>query len=257
MQFVLLSIGMFVCQLALAVSPSVEKYYGADFISAYESGSLKDQSLLKSLQEIISSGHHSLGYDGARRQLFGKLYLKNVAGNYEVKDVYCEKSFTDHEVNLGPGIIPDGNLLNTEHTWPQSRFTNRFPKEVQKSDLHHLFPTDNKMNSHRGNLRFGEVVEEIENLKCPIAHLGHGESGEIVFEVPEHHKGNAARAIFYFATRYQMQISDEEEAQLRDWSEQDPVDTEEAARNEEIQKVQGNRNPYIDFPELVRKVSQF
>lgn len=254
---ILLSIGVFVCQVAFAGSTAIERYYGPEFIKAYESGQLKDQALLDGLQKILSQSHKALGYDGARKQLFGKLHLEQVSGGYAVTDVYCEKTFTDKELTIGPGKIPDGNVLNTEHTWPQSRFTNRFPKDIQKSDLHHLFPTDNEMNSHRGNLRFGEVEEEVEDLKCSIAELGHGDTNEIVFEAPKKHKGNAARAIFYFATRYQMQISPSEEADLRKWHLEDPVDADEARRNEAIQNLQGNRNPYVDFPELLQKIREF
>lgn len=253
----LLSIGVFVCQMAMAAPASLENYYGADFIHSYESGQLKDQALVMSLHRIISKGHQSLGYHGARQSLFGKLFLEKVSNHWAVKDVYCENTYTDQDLKIGPGLIPNADVLNTEHTWPQSRFTNRFPKEVQKSDLHHLFPTDNEMNSHRGNLRFGEVLEQIEDLKCPIAEIGHAETGDIVFEVPKHHKGNAARAIFYFATRYQMQISPLEETQLRQWNQEDPVDTEEATRNGEIQKLQGNRNPFVDFPNLLDQIENF
>ena len=35
------------------------------------------------------------------------------------------------------------------------------------------------------------------------------------------------------------------------WHNEDPVDNFERSRNEEIFKVQKNRNPYIDHPELV------
>jgi hypothetical protein len=218
---------------------------------------LKNQALIDSLQKIISKNQNVLGYDGARKVMFGKLFLEQVAGAWTVTDVYCEHTFTNHELHIGPGMIPDGNVVNTEHTWPQSRFTGRFPKEMQKSDLHHLFPTDNEMNSHRSSLRFGDVKSPIEKLKCPIAQLGTNEHGEVVFEAPSHHKGNVARAIFYFATRYQMKLSPDEEAALRKWNDLDPADEEELSRNDEIQKVQGNRNPFVDFPDLLKRIDHF
>ena len=189
--------------------------------------------------------------------MFGQMFLEQIAGNYTVKDVYCEHVFTDQEVGLGPNQIPNGNKLNTEHTWPQSRFTNRFSKEQQKSDLHHLFPTDNELNNRRGALRFGYVREEIETLKCPIAKLGTNSHGDPVFEVPMHQRGNTARAIFYFATRYQMKISPEEERDLRAWNLEDPIDEQESVQNDQIQAWQGNRNPYIDFPDLIDRIDHF
>jgi endonuclease I len=47
------------------------------------------------------------------------------------------------------------------------------------------------------------------------------------------------------------------EAVLRKWHKDDPVDDEERDRNEKIMKLQGNRNPFIDYPELVDKINDF
>jgi deoxyribonuclease I len=209
--------------------------------------------------------HTALGYSSARVKLFGQLFLKqNSAGQFAVKDVYCEKDFTDDDFKgnptFGPGMLPSsGNIINTEHTWPQSRFTGRFPRELQKSDLHHLFPTDSQMNGQRGSLRFGYVVDPVKPspLKCPQNKFGHQENGEIIFEVPDSQKGNTARAIFYFATRYQMKLSDTEEAALRRWDKFDPVDTQEADQNSQINDLQGNRNPFIDYSDLIDSIDQF
>jgi hypothetical protein len=206
--------------------------------------------------------HHAIGYDEARKRIFGELYLEKLADNsYGVTDVYCNRLYTDKDFKnkptFGPGLKPSsGDVINTEHTWPQSRFGGRF-KEYQKSDLHHLFPTDSQMNSVRSSLHFGNVVKDIETLKCPGNRVGHQASGEIIFEPPQQHKGNVARAIFYFATRYQLRISPAEEAALRQWNKEDPVDAFEYEKNDKIEQIQGNRNPYIDFPELIDNLPQF
>lgn len=268
MRLLLLSLRWFgvsaVVSLVLASGAQADRqsYYSSEFLKKYQSNTLNNQELLIEVQKIISTGHTMLGYDKARKLLFGKLYLEEVGGAYAVTDVYCEHLFTDKDFegkpSLGPGRIPnDGSILNTEHTWPQSRFTGRFSKEQQKSDVHHLFPTDSQMNSHRSNLRFGNVEDEVEDLKCPQGRLGHQREGGIVFEAPAKHRGNAARAIFYFATRYQMKVSPAEEAALRQWHRQDPVDAAEASRNDEIEKAQGNRNPFIDFPDMIDHVDAF
>lgn len=61
----------------------------------------------------------------------------------------------------------------------------------------------------------------------------------------------------YFATRYQMKISPSEEKALRQWHVEDPADEEEFKRNNEIEKLQGNRNPFIDFSDLVDRIENF
>jgi deoxyribonuclease-1 len=279
--------------LANAYVSQKNNYYGKEFISQVQSGQLKDADLLEAIFHVVADAHiktkgaadtlapncqsveleenqsciqhQALGYDRARKHMFGKLHLEtNLSGEYTVKDVYCEKYFTDEDFgragNIGPGIIPsNGSILNCEHTWPQSRFTSRFPNELQKSDLHHLYPTDSQMNSHRSSLQFGEVGKDAEKLKCSQNRLGHEASGKggVVFEPPVAHRGNVARAIFYVAARYKMKVGGAQEATLRKWNHEDPVDAAEQLRNDQIEDLQGNRNPFIDFPELVDRVSVF
>lgn len=290
MKFLMLFAVLFSCNFVQA--QTLPLYYGDEFLLGYQDHSLKNEELKNKLFVILSGGHirkenaadvilpdcHSLsseevsvpkciehialGYTRAREKLFGQLYLKSIENMYSVKDVYCEKIFTDADFGgtptFGPDKVPSsGNLINTEHTWPQSRFTGRFSREMQKSDLHHLFPTDSEMNSRRGSLRFGNVVKDVETLKCPMNRLGHQDDGSIIFEVPKAQRGNTARAIFYFATRYQMKISPPEENALRQWNTEDPVDAEEFTQNVQIETLQGNRNPFIDFADLVDRIESF
>lgn len=253
-------LGLFLFSSFAFAQANIPDYYGQDFIQQFETHSLDSSALKSRLFKIISNGHKAVGYENAKDIMFGRLFLKQTVGFYAVTDVYCEHTFTDEDFGtkmLGPMLSPNtGNVLNTEHTWPQSRFTGSFPKEMQKSDLHHLFPTDSKMNGVRGNLPFGNVLKPQPGLKCPIAKLG--TSGkEVVFEVPMKQRGNSARAIFYFSVRYKTPISAEQEAALRAWNLQDPIDQEEIDQNIVIQEVQGNRNPFIDFPNLIQSIDNF
>ncbi|MBX3017355.1 MAG: endonuclease [Bdellovibrionaceae bacterium] len=181
----------------------------------------------------------------------GRISLKHDARGYYIRDVYCEKNF-----NGAPGRIPDDKIINTEHTWPQSRFGGS-GRDMQKSDLHHLFPSDSELNSNRGNHPFGEVKSNSQTLKCTQSRAGSNVDGDFVFEPPVEHRGNVARALFYFAVRYGMSIDATQEATLRKWHVADPVDADETDRNDAIEKVQGNRNPFIDQPELVNQISNF
>jgi hypothetical protein len=241
---------------------NIPAYYGAGFASEYKANHLNNKDLLEALFKIISNGHKPVGYTSAKKIMFGKLDLQQLpTGEYAVKDSYCERIFTDADFeiqSIGPMMAPNsGNVINTEHTWPQSKFTAKFPKETQKSDLHHLYPTDSEMNNRRSSYDFGDVLIPKFALKCPIGKLGQQADGETVFEAPTNHRGNVARAIFYFATRYQLKISSQQELALRRWNIEDPIDQAERDRNTAVQLEQGNRNPFIDMPTLVDHISSF
>ncbi len=201
--------------------------------------------------------HRSVGYKGARKVLFGKIHLeKDDNGSYFVRDVYCRKKITRKVTYIGPNTIPNNNVINCEHTWPQSRFSRRFQKGTQKSDLHHLYPTDSRANSSRGNHEFADVNGD-ELTDCEGSYVGTEKARGYKFEPPAEHKGNVARALFYFSIRYKLRISSDEEENLRRWHAQDPVDAQELERNNVIHQVQGNRNPFIDYPELVAQINDF
>lgn len=222
--------------------------------------SAQNDGVLNQLHLESKKGHQSLAYGTARQFLFGRLHLEQHGDTYFVQDVYCLKEFTKVDFpsksGVGPNRTPDSNIMNAEHTWPQSRFTTRFPREVQKTDLHHLFPSDSKMNAIRGNFKFGEVSNPEKSLPCKTSELGRA-TGGYRFEPPTEHKGNVARALFYFSARYLISVDSDEEQFLRAWHREDPVDEQERIRNIGIAKLQGNRNPFIDRPELVDRVANF
>ena len=265
--------------LSLADHP----YYGEEFYKRIPS-EMSSEEISQLIKKVLKSGHirnkqghdtivescnsqkdcyqHiSLGYREARRLLMGEMYLVKQKDSFGVQEVYCSKVYNENEFGSekpGPGLIPNNTVVNCEHTWPQSRFNGRMDKEMQKSDLHHLFPTDSLMNSTRGNYKLGEVQGNSEELKCPNSKFGRSQfSNNPVFEPPTEHKGNAARALFYFSIRYDLPIDEVEEAFLKKWHLADPVDQDEIDRHEEIYKAQGNRNPFIDHPELVSRIENF
>lgn len=274
---------LFIFTLVLMIQStfiSANRYYPTEYKKLIEGGLVKDKDLKNMLFEILASkhmkvrngddivaaqcdgvnkcySHQRLGYKTARRVLFGELHLEEDADGYFVKDVYCEKIISRKITRVGPGIIPNNNILNCEHTWPQSRFSRAFEKGLQKSDLHHLFPTDSQGNSTRGNYEFGEVDGRPVNEDCKASYYGAEKFSGRYFEPPESHRGNVARALFYFAVRYKMKIRETEEEYLRKWHEDDPVDQEEMDRNDGIFDIQYNRNPFIDYPELVDSISDF
>lgn len=250
-------------------------YYPQSFQDAVERGDLQDSELRETLKDILISAHQkrdgkpdtlgcndrdencykqiNLGYKSARRHMFGNSdlgHLKKEGNTYYFVDVYCHKKFsTSRDTGtVGPMSIPNSNVVNCEHTWPQSKFT-RFQSGFQKSDLNHLFPTDSRANSTRGNHNFGEVSNGREpGINCSASSFG---KSRRLFQPPTRHQGNVARAMFYFAVRYNGKIANDMERILKKWHLEDPVDDAERSRNEGVYKVQKNRNPFIDYPELV------
>lgn len=196
-----------------------------------------------------------LTYEEARRILFGELFLEHhEKESYTVKDVYCNIEI-DETKGAGPKKIPNPKYMNCEHTWPQSKFSKNFPNELQKTDLHHLFPVDMRANSTRNNHPFADVNGKVTHSNCHDSKLGTAlDSNIISFEPPPEHKGNVARAIYYFSTRYKMNLDSTQEKYLKIWNKLDPVDQEEMDRNEKIMKIQGNRNPFVDHPELIDRL---
>lgn len=266
----------------LEVQQTTIPYYGKLFYEQLKSGT-KDDQLKAIMAKVLSESHQaipgqldevrpscqgkgcyqhtSVGYGRARVFLLGQFYLVKHGNDYAVREVYCQEEYDSSRFGSkkpGPSVVPDNNVVNVEHTWPQSKFTGRFPEDIQKADLHHLFPTDSQMNSSRSSHAFGEVGHDQTELKCRTARLGTSiKSRTLVFEPPKEHKGNVARALFYFSIRYNMPIDGEQEAFLKKWDKEDPVDEEEWNRNNEIYKLQGNRNPFIDHPEVVERISNF
>jgi endonuclease I len=216
-------------------------------------------TLLKSLHTLVAK-HKAYEYDPARDLMFTK--LDDPKGTGVIRDVYLQREFRGIKDTKTAAV----RGLNTEHTWCQSMGAG---EEPMRTDLHHLFPADAGTNSQRGNKAFGEVqtVKDLlpEFLGDDVhSRTGKDAAGQDVFEPRADHKGDVARAIFYFYTAYgvgakangpiKLDNFKRELPVLRRWHLQDPVSPKELARNEAIFKLQGNRNPFIDHPEWVAKV---
>lgn len=222
--------------------------------------------------ELCSSdcySHNVLGYKEARKVLFGEINQLITKNEHEVFDYYCSLTYKDGDIIKGnefkfeSGVIPSATVINTEHLWPKSHFgideeSDYGLYEMMVSDLHHLLPTDTIVNRDRYNFSFGEVERSNKDLPCEGPIVGRNQvSQDTFFEPPSEYKGDIARAIFYFSTKYNLPIDQIQEEFLRKWHEQDKVSEVEIKRNNIIHKLQGTRNPFIDFPNFVSRISDF
>lgn len=212
-------------------------------VPALDASLLQGKSNEQLLDVVRSHAYPStnISYNSARMAMFTD--VDNVAGR--VRCVYTSKLYETKG-------IPDATRMNTEHTWPRSK---KVGGRRAESDMHHLFPTNSKANESRSNYPFGVVVKTL--WTDGESKLGTDSRGHTVFEPRDDHKGNVARAMFYISSVYALEIPDDEEAVLKHWHAADPTDPAERERNERIGQYQGNRNPFIDYPELVFQVEDF
>lgn len=128
-----------------------------------------------------------------------------------------------------------------------------------RGDLHHVFALESNCNSFRGNTRYFDFSNVEEALRDECGRRETGAGAKVHGFEPEAGKGAVARATLYFLLRYPGEIEDFEFDQGRvaislRWHREDPPDIYEQHRNQAIFAVQGNRNPFIDFPEWAERV---
>lgn len=199
-----------------------------------------NQELDYKLLTIITNHHRPLSYSKAREVMFLRLF--NESG--KVRGVYSE------EYVRVTNRIPDDTIMNTEHSWPRSKGA---AHGAANTDLHHLYPTKSFINSKRSSHPFCNV--DYVAWSYNGSKLGHtSQRGSLCFEPPHSIKGDIARGMLYFALRYRKSISSFYLALYSDWSRLDPVSPEEFWRNDEIQKAQGNLNPFVSYPFMIELV---
>lgn len=167
--------------------------------------------------------------------------------------------------------VMDGSRgMNREHSFPKSWWGGEVNEAY--TDLNHLYPAESAANMAKSNYPLGEVqTAKFDNGVTTVGYPYSGQGGGAgqVFEPADEYKGDFARTYFYMATTYQdytwkwtYMVSDGAYPTLKpwaynlllDWARRDPVSQKELDRNEAVYMIQGNRNPYIDFPELAEYI---
>ncbi len=237
-----------------------------------------DAALKTQLSAIISAGAVDKGYDG----LYNIYPTSDNLPNGKVWDMYSLKAdgtadyYFTHGTDKCGSYTAEGNCYNREHMFCDSWIGKASP---QRSDAHHLIPTDGYVNNRRSDYPHGKVGTvtwtSSNGSKLGNADPSTGYSG-IVFEPIDEFKGDFARMYFYVATRYESKVtgwasngSSANEilagntypafkpwfyTMLIQWSAQDPVSQKEINRNNAVYAAQKNRNPFIDHPELVEYI---
>ena len=263
---------------------------------------LSGYALKTELKNITTTGHTARTYD----QLYDGIGISGSQGyidthsdvavssgnNYEndgtILDMYSENpadndgnpstatpnndpyNFT-HGVNQCGNQSAEGDCYNREHLVPQSSFGSALPMQT---DIHHVIPTDGRVNNFRGSLPFGEVsTPDFTSLNGSLRGSSDivGYSGTM-FEPIDEFKGDIARALLYFATRYEDTVdgytsfdmfNGTQDQVFQTWAinmllewhnNVDPVDQRERDRNNAAYNFQGNANPFVDHPEYANSI---
>lgn len=189
------------------------------------------------IHELASRYHRSLSY----RELWDALRIIDGEGD-SVRLIYCRELRLK---NLNGGSRGD---WNREHTWAKSYGIGERGDDF--TDLHAIFPCDVSNNSRRGNKFFDNETDRDSWLP------------------PVEIRGDIARAMFYMDVRYDGEDHETIDLELTNtpnvnqgklgmldtllkWHFTDPVDHRERLRNKRIEDQQGNRNPFVDNPQLV------
>ena len=216
-------------------------------------------SFLTDLQTRISQNYDQIFYSNYAPIMIDKFASRDTTGGQSVvsgvysgyQHIYTGAFFYD--------------VLSREHTMPHSWMPIYPDQEViAYSDFHNLFPVhQDNANAVRSNRPLGEVVS-VESTFLD-AQYGDNDLGQRVYEPRDQHKGDAARAIFYMAVKWNgeagtwelpnpidfiVQYGQDQDV-LKQWHWQDPPDAWEIARNDFIESEQGNRNPFIDSVDWV------
>lgn len=253
--FQLLAVFMIVSGVNAAAQDSL--YY----VSAHN---YKGDSLKFKLHQLIKN-HSEYPYTSSSTDVWDILKVtdRDTANSDNVILIYSGRSVNAaQEYNSGAG-------WTREHVWAKSRgdFGNA---EGAGTDVHHLRPCDNGVNSARNNRNFDDCVN-CENVMDDGVNTGSKKDrNQWTFEPRDDVKGDVARMIFYMAVRYEggngepdlelttthLTKTDKRPLQgnfetLLQWHMNDPVSDWERNRNQIIyDQFQGNRNPFIDYPEL-------
>ncbi len=227
-----------------------------------------DSTLKNHLGYIIHCGKRYRYGSGSKRTWDAFFYTDRDEATNQVLDMYS------HNVRYFNPDKPTASVadFDIEHMLPKSWWGG----DVNPAycDLYHLVPGDYSANRSKSNHAPGIPADSTFNNGSFVTGSGAAYGLSRVFCPEDQYKGDFARAYFYIATCYGDSLTwittgepgiamtndswQEFSPWLRDllldWHRLDPVSEKELKRSVEVNKIQGNRNPFIDYPELVEYI---
>ena len=248
----------FLTFLAACIYTNASSQIPTGYYSTAENKS--DQSLRSALHNIIDD-HTAYSYASSSTDTWDILKESDADPNNanNVLLVYTRESVNGNQE------YASGSGWNREHVWAKSR--GDFGTATGAgTDVHNLRASNINVNSTRSNYNFDDCTSS----SCENTFGNYYSSSALVFEPRDEDKGDVARIIFYMDVRYEGDNGELDlemtesllstsskiprhgvRSTLLEWHALDPVDDFERNRNNVIYDYQGNRNPFIDHPELV------
>lgn len=258
---------LFILSLSITVWAEIPNGYYTNAIG------LQDEALMTAL-EGITYPHTELTYN-----YLWKAFNDTDEGNdgYYI-DMYSTCKYNYYSTHVGNASYV-GEGINREHSFPKSWFGGEvYP---MYTDLTMLIPTDAYVNQRRSNNPYGVCAGGYTYVNDSLGVSMKGKLGNCtysgytskVFEPDDEYKGDFARIYFYMVTCYKSDVknwpgcdqldyanngykafSNWSMQLLMEWHRADPVSAKEISRNEAVYYHQGNRNPFIDHPELAEHI---
>ncbi len=254
------SIRQFFCIVLFSYSfiPASAQYYNSAFG--------KNGLILKSALHTIIQGHTV----GTYADLWTDYFTTDNKGGNILWDIYSDipGGVPAYTYTLGSNQCgtynSEGDCYNREHIWPANYFNDNLP---MYTDVQMIYPTDGWVNNKHGNLPYGKVnsVAWTSQNGCKTGSSStYSGSSLDVFEPIDSFKGDIARVYFYMSTRYEgedagwlnwemangAELTQDAITILLAWHHADPVSQKEIDRNNNAYGIQGNRNPFIDYPQF-------
>lgn len=181
-------------------------------------------------------------YQHVRNTVFWpQLYTEDYQG------LYCGRSFAA------------GTKITVEHVYPADWIAeangcdnrNTCPLDAYRdasSDLHNLWPAEQRYNSSRGDKAFGIILGETPRFpdETPPCDFERTSGASAIVEPRDSVKGDIARSMLYMIWHYQLPDHGERSLMIQ-WNMEDPPDDQEKARYLKAKELQGRTNPYVEM----------
>ncbi len=255
-----------------ALSANAE--YDPDYYAGLEGK--RRENLKAAVKEAVKSHRQLVYMDLPNYWQYSDVYPELVNGEKRWWEMYSDEVYLIGRFQSAKSSF-SANKMQREHSVPKSwwKVGNDVEYTPAYTDMWNLYPSDGAANMAKSNYPLGIVGSNptfdngVTKVGLPV--YGYGGGAPYVFEPDDEYKGDFARSFFYMAcvyddiswqTKYSWMFVKSPYPTLQpwayemllQWARKDGVSQKEIIRNDAVEQSQGNRNPFIDFPELAEYI---